>query len=113
MTAEQFVYHIISAEEWNQTSHLEYYRAESLESEGFIHCSFAHQINGVVKLFYNGRDDLLVLKIEVVKLLPAMKVDPIPGGGAFPHIYGSINLSAISGVYSIIREGLDYSWYEE
>jgi uncharacterized protein (DUF952 family) len=38
-----FIYHITSKEAWQNAQAAGYYSHPSLETEGFIHCSEAHQ----------------------------------------------------------------------
>ena len=42
------IYHIVTPEVWEKFKTEEFYEAESLHTEGFIHCSFAGQLEGVL-----------------------------------------------------------------
>jgi uncharacterized protein (DUF952 family) len=73
------------------------FEAESLASEGFIHCSFEDQLDAVLKRYYAGRDEVMILEIDVTKLDSKLVVEPSTGGENYPHIYGSVNRDAIVG----------------
>ncbi|HLI25400.1 MAG TPA: DUF952 domain-containing protein [Acidimicrobiales bacterium] len=62
----------------------------SLADEGFIHCSFASQVQGVAERFYQGRRDLVLLVIDA-SLIPC----PLKVEGGFPHIYGPLPIGAV------------------
>jgi uncharacterized protein (DUF952 family) len=104
------IYHITSLKAWREALQRGEYRAESLESEGFIHCSTATQVLAVAEKFYQGRGRLLLLTIEPALLSSDLKWEPPSGGGPppgipegdlFPHIYGPINLDAIVRVFDL------------
>jgi uncharacterized protein (DUF952 family) len=88
------IYHIVLPEVW-ETSAGPHYEAESLASEGFIHCSFEDQLDAVLKRYYSGRDEVVILEIDPVKLDSKLVVEPSTGGENYPHIYGTINRDAI------------------
>jgi uncharacterized protein (DUF952 family) len=79
------------------------YRAESLSTEGFIHCSKPSQIVGVANSFYRGQQGLVLLVIDPSKLDSALKWEPpaepepthARAGDLFPHVYGPLNLDAV------------------
>jgi uncharacterized protein (DUF952 family) len=98
------IYHVTSRMAWNQARQRGDYRAESLENEGFIHCSTDEQVIPVVEKFYKGQDSLLLLVIEPERLTSDLRWEPpaegapppgIPEDALFPHIYGPINLEAV------------------
>ena len=83
------------------------YRAPSLESEGFIHMSQAHQVQGVVDRYYAGQAGLVLLVVAPERLRAPLRWEP-PGtlrvaAGAklpdaallFPHLYGPLNTDAV------------------
>jgi uncharacterized protein (DUF952 family) len=96
------IYHVTIKEEWHAAKKKGFYVAPSLEIEGFIHCSEEHQVDGVLKRYYQGRKDLLKLIINTQKLTSELKYELAPSVNEnFPHIYGSINLDAVIEVQEI------------
>ena len=104
------IYHLTSRQAWSEAQKRGEYRAESLESEGFIHCSTETQILPVANTFYKGQQGILLLAIEPSLLVSELRWEPpsggapppgVPEGDAFPHIYGPINLDAIVNVYDL------------
>jgi uncharacterized protein (DUF952 family) len=53
------IFHICQKEDWEAAQATGSYFADSLESEGFIHCSKAEQIASVAKAFYKGMQGLV------------------------------------------------------
>ena len=98
------IYHITSRRAWEQAQANGEYRAESLQTEGFIHCSTLNQVLPVANNFYKGQSGLLLLEIEPALLSADLKWEPpsggapppgVPVGDLFPHIFGAINLDAV------------------
>jgi uncharacterized protein (DUF952 family) len=73
------------------------YEAESLTTEGFIHCSFTEQLDAVIRRYYSDADEIVVLEIDPARLSSTLVVEPSTGGENYPHIYGPINRDAIVG----------------
>ena len=65
-----------------------------LAEEGFIHCSFAHQVATVATALYRGQTDLVILTIDE-RGLPVVVEDCYESGDEFPHIYGPIPRAAV------------------
>jgi uncharacterized protein (DUF952 family) len=104
------IYHITSRSAWNEARERGDYRADSLETEGFIHCSTEQQVVPVASKYYAGQNDLLLLVIEPALLEADLKWEPpaegapppgVAEGDLFPHIYGPINLDAIVKVFDL------------
>ena len=99
------IYHIIPRTDWITAQKNGEYRAESLTTEGFIHCSTAEQAAPVANAFYTGQKELLLLVIDPALLTSRLQWDPpahpapesAPASlhGEFPHIYGPLNLDAV------------------
>ncbi len=74
--------------------------------EGYIHCSTEKQVPHVANAFYRGRNDLVLLVIDTSRLEPQLRWEAPAGPPAagisdadlFPHIFGSINLTAVAAV---------------
>ena len=101
MMRDAFIYHIASIVDWQKAIEQGAYAADLLEKEGFIHASTREQIPGTAKIYFAGRADLVVLEIESAKLVSEIKYEKAPNGLDFPHIYGPINLEAVSGTQSL------------
>ena len=89
------IYHIVLPEVWKDFKDKEFYKAESLDTEGFIHCSFAEQLEGVLKRYYKDVGNILILEIETDKLTSKLVNEPSTNDEIYPHIYGEINTDAI------------------
>jgi len=74
------------------------YEADTLASEGFIHCSTSGQVIPVANRFYRGRQGLILLAIEPARLGAEVRYENLEGGSdLFPHVYGPIERSAVIG----------------
>jgi uncharacterized protein (DUF952 family) len=95
------IYHITTERGWQIAREMGEYRAESLRSQGFIHCSTREQIPKVAGAFYKDTPNLVVLGIDVEKLSSPLQWEvPVPLGAVededvFPHVYGPIDLDAV------------------
>jgi uncharacterized protein (DUF952 family) len=85
------------------------YRADSLASEGFIHCSNAGQVAWAANRFHAGTTDLLVLCIDPGRLAAPVRDEDAGSGECFPHIYGPIVREAVVEVKELTR-GPDGRW---
>jgi uncharacterized protein (DUF952 family) len=93
-----YIYHIVLPEKWAVVSVNEFYEAESLATEGFIHCSFAEQLDGVLERYYSGVDRVIILEIDPAKLRSKLIEEPSTHNEIYPHIYGKINKDAVVGI---------------
>ena len=91
------IYHIVLPTVWEKFKDKDFYEASSLQTEGFIHCSFAEQIETVLNRYYEDAETVLLLEIETEKLTSELINEPSTGGEIYPHIYGKINAGAIVG----------------
>ena len=95
------IYHLALAADWSgaQAGGNDY-RVSSigrlLDDVGFIHCSFAGQLQRVADAFYRGRTDVVLLSIDAAKVTSPIREENTEGGSElFPHIYGPLNLDAV------------------
>lgn len=87
---------ITTRSEWEKAQAGGGYRGDTLEAEGFIHCSTPKQLPWVAETFYKGRTKLVVLRIEPSKLTSPLKWESPPDSWEkFPHVYGPLNLEAV------------------
>ena len=91
------------AADWQQARQLGEYRistrGQSLEQVGFIHASYADQLEGTRQRFYADVSDLRLLVIDPTRLAAhgiAVRPEAAPGSGElFPHLYGPLPLDAV------------------
>jgi uncharacterized protein (DUF952 family) len=103
-----FIYHITTANNWYMSLERKYYAHHSLEAEGFIHCCTKEQLKGVFeRYFVNEKEQLLKLIIDTEKVEAIIKYEFSPSTNEFfPHIFGNININAITDVEQINIEKL-------
>jgi uncharacterized protein (DUF952 family) len=95
------IFHIAERDTWNLAKVHGAYAPASLATEGFIHCSTREQVEETANLFYRGRTDLVLLRIDESRLDAPFKFEMAadlarrPGAARFPHVYGALNLSAV------------------
>ena len=89
------IYHIVLPAVWEEFKDQEFYEAESLTTEGFIHCSFAGQLEAVLERYYKDAGAVLILEIETDKLTSELINEPSTNDEIYPHIYGKINREAV------------------
>ncbi len=92
------IYHIVTPEAWENFKDQDFYEAESLPAEGFIHCSFAGQLEAVLQRYYSDAEKVLILEIDTEKLVSKLAEEPSTNKEIYPHIYGAINREAIVGI---------------
>ena len=102
------IYHIVSRTTWQQVG-AGPYRADSLASEGFIHCSYQAQVARIANHFYRDHTDLLVLAIDPAQLTSAVRAEDPGSGERFPHVSGPIDVGAVVEVRAL-RRGATGEW---
>ena len=95
------ILHICSRKDWEQAQQKGEYRAASLASEGFIHCSTPAQVVKTANRFYLGQPDLVLLVIASNRVVAEIKYEAADAD-LFPHIYGPINLDAVTETRKVV-----------
>ena len=94
------IYHITSKTDWHAALTTNSYAADSLASEGFIHCSTAQQVVHTASRLFKGRGDLVLLCIDTAKVNAGIRHENLAGGAdLFPHIYGPLEIAAVVAVH--------------
>ncbi len=102
------ILHLCQGKEWLDCQAQGDYRPASLANEGFIHCSLENQIMDVASRYYADVPDMVVLWIDPQKLESEVRWEQ-SGATYYPHVYGPINLDAVSAVTDM-RLGHDGSY---
>jgi len=73
-------------------------RGISYLQQGYVHCSFEHQLAGVAEAVYPDLSpaDLVIVELDPDAITPPVVVEDLDGGGRFPHIYGELPIDQVS-----------------
>jgi uncharacterized protein (DUF952 family)/(2Fe-2S) ferredoxin len=89
------ILHITQRQAWATAKDLGTYRSNTLDSEGFIHCSTIAQVIGSANRFFKDQKDLVILIINVDRVTPEIRYEGADSNNLFPHIYGALNIDAV------------------
>jgi uncharacterized protein (DUF952 family) len=67
-------------------------------ADGFIHFSAAHQARETARKHFAGQADLVLVGVDADALGEALRWEPSRGGDLFPHLYGTLPMSAVASV---------------
>ena len=90
------IYKIMLAEEWRETEKSRLFAGSEIDRrDGFIHFSDASQAKATAERYFRGQDGLVLVAADAAQLGEALKWEPSRGGALFPHLYGTLPMSAI------------------
>ncbi len=91
------IYHIAHTADWHAAEVVGYYTADTLATQGFIHCSDRQQVVRVANAMYADQRDLILLAVDPTRLEAEVRYeqgDP-SSPERFPHCYGPMNTDAV------------------
>jgi uncharacterized protein (DUF952 family) len=91
------IFHITQRQQWESAQVIGSYRGDTLDTEGFIHCSKLGQVVEVANRFYAGQSGLVLLSLAIARLQAELRYEAADGD-EFPHLYGVLNLDAVERV---------------
>ncbi|MDT4936535.1 MAG: hypothetical protein QOG80_206 [Pseudonocardiales bacterium] len=98
------IFHIVERGTWALADSAGEYRPESLQSEGFVHFSFADQVEATANLRYADAVNLCVIEIDPERVgAPVVVEDSYSTGTAFPHVYAPIPTAAAVAIHDLTR----------
>lgn len=90
------ILHITKYEQWIKEKETGAYRGNTLDSQGFIHCSTKEQILRVANSLFKNQKGLVLIVIDSNKITSEIKYENLEGGSElFPHIYRLLNIDAV------------------
>jgi uncharacterized protein (DUF952 family) len=89
------ILHICSIKDWEEAKENGVYKADSLSTQGFIHCSTPEQVIEVADYVFKGQSNLILLLIDENKVDHEIKYEDAGNGKLYPHIYGPLNIEAV------------------
>ncbi len=109
-TCNVMIVHCMKRETWNRVKDKSYFGEESIETEGFIHCSPVDYLWRVTPNFKDIEDDLVILCIDTNRLESEVRWED--GDNCvryYPHVYGLINMDAVTSVLPYLKDE-DGTW---
>lgn len=98
------ILHITQRHEWETAKNLGIYRSNTLDTEGFTHCSTIAQVIGSANRFFKHQHDLVILLIDVDLVRVKIIYEGTSETNLFPHIYGGLNIDAVIQVIDLDSE---------
>ena len=97
----KYVYKIIENDELKKAKLVNEYLGSSKDiQDGYIHFSGQEQVSSTLKKYYSGIENLILLKVETLKL-DHLVWEQASDGNFFPHLYSPLNLSSVVNEYEI------------
>jgi uncharacterized protein (DUF952 family) len=96
------IYHMCRREEWELAVQSGAYAGSSQDrADGFIHFSTAGQLPQSARRHRTGQAGLVLLAVDPHVLGKALRWEPSRQGALFPHLYGTLPLSAAVSICDI------------
>jgi uncharacterized protein (DUF952 family) len=107
-TGPSEAFKIVDADEWAAAEAVGAYDGSTIDlQDGYIHLSAQDQLAGTVSKHYPGRQNLLLLTVDLAMLGETLVWEPSRGGALFPHIYGPLPVTAATAkqAFSVSADG--------
>jgi uncharacterized protein (DUF952 family) len=95
------ILHVCVYNDWLLAEKERFYKTDTFDKIGFIHCCTSRQLDGVLTRYFQGIKDLCVLTIDEERLTSPLKYEVGTGREEFPHVYGPVNVDAVVSVERI------------
>jgi uncharacterized protein (DUF952 family) len=93
------IYKICSASAWREAERQGVYRGSADDiRDGFIHFSSSSQLAETAKKHFFGQTGLFLIEVDVDALGDALRWEPSRNDELFPHLYGELDLGAVTAV---------------
>jgi len=97
--AVRTIYKITPASAWREAERQGVYRGSSEDlRDGFIHFSTASQVAETARRHYFGQTGLFLVAVDADALGDALRWEPSRNEELFPHLYGELDLGAVTGI---------------
>ena len=91
----KFIYKICTKSELREAKDKKKFKGSKKDlDDGFIHFSGEEQVEGTLKKYYSNEKNLILLKVETLKL-DHLIWEQASDGNMFPHLYSSLDLSNV------------------
>jgi uncharacterized protein (DUF952 family) len=96
------IYKICPASAWREAERHGIYRGSADDGrDGFIHFSTASQVAETARKHFAGQIGLFLIEVDADALGDALRWEPSRRDELFPHLYGALDLGAVTNVLDI------------
>ena len=96
------IYKICSASAWREAERSGVYRGSADDlRDGFIHFSTASQVTETARKHFFGQTGLFLIEVDTDALGSALRWERSRNDDLFPHLYGELDLGAVTGVQNL------------
>src|SRR5260221_8593148 len=93
------IYKICPASAWREAERQGVYRGSADDiRDGFIHFSLPSQLAETARKHFLGQTGLFLIEVDADALGDALRWEPSRGDELFPHLYGELDLGAVTNV---------------
>jgi uncharacterized protein (DUF952 family) len=93
------IFKICDRAEWAEAERRGGFHGSAVDiADGFIHFSAADQVAVTAERHFAGLTDLVIVAVDAQALGPTLRWEPSRGGALFPHLYGTLPLTAVNWV---------------
>jgi len=93
------IYKICSASAWREAERQGVYHGSADDiRDGFIHFSLPSQLAETARKHFLGQTALFLIEVDADALGDALRWEPSRGDELFPHLYGELDLGAVTNV---------------
>ena len=90
------IYKICNAAFWRDAERAGVFGGAPVDlADGYIHFSTPGQVAETAARHFAGMPDLVLVAVDAEALGTALRYEPSRGGAMFPHLYGTLPLSAV------------------
>jgi len=95
-TRASTVFKILTAEQWSTWQAEGVFQGAPVDlADGFVHLSAEDQVRDTAAKHFADQTGLILAEVDLAGLGDAVKWEVSRGGALFPHVYGTIPLSAV------------------
>jgi len=105
------IVHLALPDDWEAAERTGTYplstRGLTFDQQGFVHCAFTDQIEGVANRFYADLDELVVVHLDRAVVDDVLRIEPASDlvDELFPHLYAPVTTNAVTATTVWRRDG--------
>ena len=98
----RMIYKICPASAWREAERQGVFRGSPVDaSDGYIHFSTASQVMETARKHFFGQTGLFLIAVDADRLGDALRWERSRNDELFPHLYGELDLGAVTGVLGL------------